>query len=254
MVKILSIHSFRRGAGKTTFAANMGAILAKRGQRVAVAEANLQSPSLHFFLNRDFYKHPPAYYLNDYLAGRCDILSTVIDVTDSLNLQQGRYFAVLSNPSVSEIARMLREGYNPGLLSEGIIQLAESFELDTLIIDNTAGFFEDNIVMPAIADATLILTRYDSREHQGTIMLIGIARELSASHVAVLVNETPTLLSLDAVKVSLEKAFGWEVVGVIHRTDSLSLSSSNLLALNSPDHPLVKTLTSALDALLTDDE
>lgn len=71
MTSTIAIHSFRRGTGKSTVAANLAVLLADSGRRVGLIDANFQSPSLHLFFGQLSLGHRPA--LNDYLAGRCDL-------------------------------------------------------------------------------------------------------------------------------------------------------------------------------------
>jgi Mrp family chromosome partitioning ATPase len=46
MPAIISIHSFRGGTGKSNTTANLAAMLASKGQRVCVIDADLQSPGI----------------------------------------------------------------------------------------------------------------------------------------------------------------------------------------------------------------
>lgn len=71
MSKIISIHSFRGGTGKSNTAANLAALLACQSYRVGVVDTDIQSPGIHvlFGLNEDDMSHS----LNDYLWGEvCD--------------------------------------------------------------------------------------------------------------------------------------------------------------------------------------
>lgn len=47
MAKIISIHSFRGGTGKSNITANIAALLATEGQRVGVIDTDIQSPGIH---------------------------------------------------------------------------------------------------------------------------------------------------------------------------------------------------------------
>lgn len=47
MSKIISIHSFRGGTGKSNTTANLAALLALAGQRVGVIDTEIQSPGIH---------------------------------------------------------------------------------------------------------------------------------------------------------------------------------------------------------------
>ncbi|MHA2160599.1 MAG: nucleotide-binding protein, partial [Candidatus Thorarchaeota archaeon] len=45
--KIVSIHSFRGGTGKSNIAANLAATAALDGKRVAVMDTDIASPGIH---------------------------------------------------------------------------------------------------------------------------------------------------------------------------------------------------------------
>ena len=64
MPKIISIHSFRGGTGKSNTTANITALLAASGKRVGVIDTDIQSPGIHvlFGLEEDDMDHS----LNDY--------------------------------------------------------------------------------------------------------------------------------------------------------------------------------------------
>jgi septum site-determining protein MinD len=67
MSKIVTIHSFRRGTGKSTLIANSAAILAHQGLRVGFIDVNLQSPSIHILFG--LKEREIRRTLNDYLHG-----------------------------------------------------------------------------------------------------------------------------------------------------------------------------------------
>ena len=71
MSKIISLHSFRRGTGKSTLVANLTAVLAAEGRRVGVIDTDIQSPGLHLLLGLD--EAGTTHTLNDYLGGDCDL-------------------------------------------------------------------------------------------------------------------------------------------------------------------------------------
>ena len=87
MPKIISLHSFRGGTGKSNTTANLAGIIAGRGLRVGVIDTDINSPGIHvlFGLDEDEIK----YSLNDYLWGKCEIEKAAYDVTDNLNKNLG---------------------------------------------------------------------------------------------------------------------------------------------------------------------
>jgi septum site-determining protein MinD len=83
MSKIISIHSFRGGTGKSNTTANISTLLAAEGLRVGVIDTDIQSPGIHvlFGLDEDHMTHS----LNDYLWGKCEIDVLMIDTHPGLN-------------------------------------------------------------------------------------------------------------------------------------------------------------------------
>ena len=47
MSKIVSVHSFRGGTGKSNTTANLAALMAVEGNRVGVIDTDIQSPGIH---------------------------------------------------------------------------------------------------------------------------------------------------------------------------------------------------------------
>lgn len=78
MAKIISVHSFRGGTGKSNLTANLAVSVARAGKRVGVVDTDIQSPGIHvlFGLAEEKLK----YSLNDYLWGQCSIEQTACEV------------------------------------------------------------------------------------------------------------------------------------------------------------------------------
>ena len=53
MSKIISVHSFRGGTGKSNTTANIAALLAMDGERVGVVDTDIASPGIHVLFNLD---------------------------------------------------------------------------------------------------------------------------------------------------------------------------------------------------------
>jgi MinD-like ATPase involved in chromosome partitioning or flagellar assembly len=53
MSKIISIHSFRGGTGKSNTTANITTLLASQGLRVGVIDTDIQSPGIHGLFGLD---------------------------------------------------------------------------------------------------------------------------------------------------------------------------------------------------------
>jgi MinD-like ATPase involved in chromosome partitioning or flagellar assembly len=242
VAKIISIHSFRRGTGKSNVTANVTALLAAEGRRVGVIDTDIQSPSLHilFGLDEEEMKHS----LNDYLWGKCDIEQTAHDVTSRLGtVIQGQVFLIPSSTKVSEIARVLREGYDVGLLNDGFHKLVKGLGLDVLMVDTHAGLNEATLLSIALSDALAIILRPDRQDYQGTGIMVEVARKLDVPRMVLIINEVPSVFDLTDVKSQVEQTYGCEVAAVLPYSDEMmALASAGIFALRYPDHPLTATL------------
>src|SRR3954453_2599037 len=82
MAKRIVVHSFPPGTGKTHVAANIAALLALEGRRVAIIDSNLHTPAVEMLFN--LREEEVGYWLNDYLSGECAIEQAAYDVTGKL--------------------------------------------------------------------------------------------------------------------------------------------------------------------------
>ena len=82
MTKVVSIHSFRGGTGKSNTTANVAAQLALAGNKVAVVDTDIQSPGIHVLFG--FAEDAVGNSLNDYLHGTCSITDAAYDFSETL--------------------------------------------------------------------------------------------------------------------------------------------------------------------------
>ena len=69
MSKIIAVHSYKGGTGKTSMSVNLAATFAKKGKKVCVFDLDFRAPSLFAIL-----KTPNAeFWFNDYLNNTCEI-------------------------------------------------------------------------------------------------------------------------------------------------------------------------------------
>ena len=78
MVKVVSVHSFRGGTGKSNTTANLAITVAQQGYRVGIVDTDIQSPGIHVLFG--FEESRMKLSLNDYLWGRCSVEEAAYDV------------------------------------------------------------------------------------------------------------------------------------------------------------------------------
>jgi MinD-like ATPase involved in chromosome partitioning or flagellar assembly len=250
MAKIISVHSFRGGTGKSNTSANLTYLCALQGMKVAVVDTDINSPGIHVLFG--FNDQDMGKTLNDYLWGKCDIEETAHDVTSTLGPQvKGKVFLVPSSIKAGEIARVLREGYDVGLLNDGFHALIQKLKLDLLIIDTHPGLNEETLLSIAISDTLVLIMRPDQQDYQGTSVTVEVARKLDVPQMLLLVNKVPPMFNMDDVKQRVEKTYNCEVAAVIpHSDDLMTLSSAGIFSNRYPDHPITKIYQKLADRVL----
>lgn len=238
MAKIISIHSFRGGTGKSNTTANVAAVLAMQGMRVGVIDTDIQSPGIHVLFGFDEDKMK--FSLNDYLWGKCKVEEAAYDVTANLGTNvKGQVYLIPSSIRAGEIAKVLREGYEVGLLNDGFRDLVKTLKLDVLMIDTHPGLNEETLLSIAISDALAIVLRPDQQDYQGTAVTVEVARKLNVPKMILIVNKVPSKLDSAQVKAQVEKAYNAHVAAVMqHSDDLMALASAGIFVTRYPDHPV----------------
>lgn len=250
MPRIISIHSFRGGTGKSNTTANLSTIMAMKGYRVGVVDTDIASPGIHvlFGLGEDDMRHS----LNDYLYGKCDIEAAAHNVTDNLGAQiDGEIYLIPSSIKAGEIARFLREGYDVGLLNDGFEDLISTLNLDVLMIDTHPGLNEETLLSVAISDALAIILRPDQQDYQGTSVTVEVARKLGVPNMLLVVNKLPAVFDPAEVKAQVERTYNTTVAAVLpHSDEMMALMSAGIFVLHYPNHPIASQLRNVADLLL----
>lgn len=238
MAKIISIHSYRGGTGKSNITANVATCLATAGKRVAVVDTDIQSPGIHMLFGLGDTSRLRT--LNDYLWERCRVGETAADVTpDHVKDAAGHIWLVPSRLHASEIAKVLREGYNAGLMNDGLQDLIDELSLDYLLIDTHPGLNEETLLSIAISDVLVVLLRPDRQDFHGTAVTVEVARKLEVRQLVMVLNKVmPSVIERGFVE-EVTRAYGAPVIGVLPEApEMLELGSEGLFTLRFPDHPL----------------
>ncbi|MHB2265471.1 MinD/ParA family ATP-binding protein [Aliihoeflea sp. PC F10.4] len=249
MSRIIAIHSFRGGTGKSNTVANLAAMSAAQGLRVGVIDTDIQSPGIHVLFG--IAGGAVAHSLNDYLRGKCRIEDAAHDVTDGLDYPvTGKLFVIPSSIQAGEIVSVLREGYDVGLLTNGFRSLIRELELDLLLIDTHPGLNEETLFSLAIAHAVVILMRPDHQDYEGTGVTVEVARSLDVPRLFIAANKVPANMDPDVVRERIEQVFQCTVCAVLpHCDEMMSLASGGIFAFRYPGHPMKDRYLEILDRL-----
>ena len=242
MGKIVSIHSYRGGTGKSNTTANLAATVALEGLRVGIVDTDIQSPGIHVLFGLDETKINRS--LNDYLWGNCKIEETAYDMTPpAVAAKKGVIYLIPSSIKAGEIARILKDGYDVGLLNDGFQDLLERLKLDYLFIDTHPGLNEETLLSIAISDVLVLILRPDRQDFQGTAVTVEVARKLDVARLLLVVNKALPQLDFANLREQVESTYNAEVAGVMPlSTEMLELGSAGVFSLLYPHHPWTNEL------------
>ena len=251
MSRIVSIHSFRGGTGKSNTTANVATLLAAKGLRVCVVDTDLNSPGIHVPFGFDVEGSELRHTLNDYLWGKCEIGETVHDVTGNVGVPiAGKIFLVPASIKPEEITKLLRDGYDVNLLSDGFDELLDEFELDVLLVDTHPGLSDETILSMAITDVLVIILRPDHQDYQGTMVAVEVARKLDVQEMMLLINKMPKVYDFDQVRNMVEGLYSTEVAAIVpHSDEMMMLQSQGVFALHYPNHEVTAAWQQVADRL-----
>ncbi len=249
MTKIISIHSFRGGTGKTTISTNVASLLAKSGLRVGLLDSDIQSPGAHILFGLNSNQVSKA--LNHFLWGECEIGDTAYEVTDKLgDTTEGKLFIIPSSIQASDIARILRDGYDEKKIQDALGQIGDTLELDILIVDTHPGFNDTNLLIVALSETLGVLLRPDQQDYQGTSVTMQIAKKLEVPEIKLIVNKSPSLFNPEMVRTKVEEAYGSDVAALLqHSNEVMALAGNGIFALESPNDPFTEQIKQTALAL-----
>lgn len=256
MGKIISIHSFRGGTGKSNTCANLAAQAALAGKRVAVVDTDIFSPGIHVLFGLD--ENSMGRTLNEFLRGECSIEEVAYSIGEHEYSQPGLaqlsgkpFWLLPASINQMEISRILKSGFDVNLLNKGLSTLRRSLQLDYLFLDTHPGLNEETLLSILLSDTLVIILRPDQQDFQGTAVTVDIARSLDAPNMQMLVNKALTKYDRNQVAEQVIQTYHAPVAGVLPMSEDMAdLGSADLFTLCYPDHPWSVALRQAAANIL----
>ncbi|MGB8252615.1 MAG: MinD/ParA family protein [Anaerolineaceae bacterium] len=256
--KIVSIHSFRGGTGKSNVTANLAAQLALRGNKVGVVDTDIQSPGIHVLFGLD--KSKMGHTLNEYLRGTCTMKEVAYPVGEQtsgapgfLKLSGKPLWLIPSSIEGKEISLILRKGYDSNLLNKGLSEFRKEFNLDYMLIDTHPGLNEETLLSIALSNILIIVLRPDQQDFQGTAVTVDIANSLEVRNTLLIINKA--LLSRydrEHIQKQVEEKYQVPVAGVLPLSEDMAdLGSSDIFTMRYPEHNWSKEFIKIVDRIVS---
>jgi MinD-like ATPase involved in chromosome partitioning or flagellar assembly len=246
MGKIIAVHSYKGGTGKTLLAVNLGATFAKLGKRVCLFDLDFRAPSLFAILKVDNAQC----WLNDYLNGACDIKKVMIDFSSKIP-GSGKFFAALANPRTEAIRDMSAKDRKWEMRALGRLLSLRNILLndqgfDYLILDTSPGLQYSSINAIVTADFVVVATTADRSDVDGTRRMLRELYNLFEKKTGLVINkvlDSSSKSNIDEMNARVKDVYHVPMLGLVPCFCEILRAEGNLIfAQDKPNHPFTKIL------------
>lgn len=213
MGKVFLVSSGKGGTGKTMFSVNLGATLAKQGNRVMLLDMDMGLRNMDIYLGME---NKVVYNLMDVFSGICRIKKAMIRV-DGFN---SLYFMAAS-------PRRDDRDMTPLHMEVLCSKLKKYF--DYIIVDCPAGIGDFFDVAMAAADRTIIVTEPEVASLRDANTTERYLRENKMDDVLIIVNKIKVELMREGLVPGFSEImdmFNSSVVGFIQYDDNIHISTN----------------------------
>jgi septum site-determining protein MinD len=244
--KIVAVHSYKGGTGKTLLSVNLAATFAEHGKKVCLFDLDFRAPSLATLLKVEKAEH----WLNDYLNGACEIDKVLIDLSNRVH-NGGGFFVALANPATEAIRDMSAKDRKWEMRALGRLlalrtSLLNDKNFDYLIFDTSPGLQYSSINAIVSADLVLVATTFDRSDVDGTRRMLRELYDLFEKKTEVILNkvlDVSSRASKDDVQTKLKDIYQVPLLGIIPCfCDVLKAEGGIIFAQEKPGHPFTKIL------------
>jgi septum site-determining protein MinD len=243
--KIIAVHSYKGGTGKTLLSVNLAAAFARRGKKVCLFDLDFRAPSLATLLKVEKADH----WLNDYLNGTCEIDKVLMDLTDRIH-NGGKLLVGLANPSTEAIRDMSAKDRKWEMRALGRLlalrnSLVDGKGIDYLIFDTSPGLQYSSINAIVSSDLVIVATTFDRSDVDGTKRMLKELYELFEKKTEIILNkvlEAPIRSGKD-FQAKVKDIYQVPLLGIVPCfCDILKAEGNTIFAEEKPDHPFTRIL------------
>jgi MinD-like ATPase involved in chromosome partitioning or flagellar assembly len=246
MSKIIAVHSYKGGTGKTSMSVNLAATFVKCGKKVCIFDLDFRAPSLFAIL-----KTPNAdYWLNDYLNNNCEINKALVDLSSRIP-GDGKFYACLANPSTEAIRDMSSKDRKWEMRALGrLLALKETLirdqKFDYLVFDTSPGLQYSSINAIVAADFVVVATTGDRSDVDGTKRMLIELYNLFEKKTGLVLNKVldPSITAKKAeMQAKIKTDYQVPLLGMVPCFCEILRAEGNLIFVqDKPDHPFTKIL------------
>ena len=256
MSKIIAVHSYKGGTGKTLISVNLAAALAKRGKKVALFDLDFRAPSLFAI----FKVNEASHWVNDYLNGTCEINKVLIDLSSRLQ-ENGKFFVGLANPATEAIRDMSAKDRKWEMRALGSLlslrnTLLDQGGFDYLVFDTSPGLQYSSINAIVTADLVVVATTSDRSDVDGTRRMLSELYNLFEKKTGLVLNKVldSAKSKKDEMTRKVQTTYQVPLLGFVPCFCEILRAEGNFIfAQDKPDHPFTKILDEMAKKIETND-
>jgi MinD-like ATPase involved in chromosome partitioning or flagellar assembly len=257
MKKIIAVHSYKGGTGKTSLSVNLAATFAKKGKNVALFDLDFRAPSLFAILKTPVVNS----WFNDYLNGICEINNVLVDLSSRIS-GGGKFVAGLANPATEAIRDMSSKDKKWEMRTLGKLlalrgSLLNEQNFDYIFFDTSPGLQYSSINAIVAADFVVVATTADRSDVDGTKRMLSELYNLFEKKTGLVLNKVLDP-SARARKTEMENKFLADydapLIGIVPCFCDVLRSEGNFIyPEDKPDHPLTKILAEIAEKIENDE-
>lgn len=255
MGKIVAVHSYKGGTGKTLLSTNLAAALVKQGKKVCLFDLDFRAPSLFAILKIN----KADYYLNDYLNNTCDIDKVLIDYSHRVP-GKGKFYVGLANPATEAIRDISAKDRRWEMRALGrLLQLRSVLlnekNIDYIVLDTSPGLQYSSINAIVAADLVAVATTGDRSDVNGTTRMCKELYNLFEKKTGIVINKVLDYNSKNRQEElyhRIKEIYQVPLLGIIPCfCDILRAEGNFIFPQDKPDHPfstLLNDMAKKIDA------
>jgi septum site-determining protein MinD len=255
MGKIIAVHSYKGGTGKTLLSVNLSATFAKQGKKVCLLDLDFRAPSLFTILKIASAEN----WLNDYLNNICDIDKALIDISTRIP-GKGKLYVGLANPATEAIRDMSAKDRKWEMRALGRLlylrnALINEKQFDYIVCDTSPGLQYSSINAIVAADLVAVTTTSDRSDVDGTSRMLKGLYNLFEKKTGIVLNKVLDYNSKarrDELYDRIKNVYQVPLLGIVPCfCDILRAEGNFIFAQDKPDHPfstLLDEMAKKIDA------
>jgi len=247
MGRMIAVHSYKGGTGKTLLSVNLAATFAKHGKKVCLLDLDFRAPSISTILRIE----KAECWLNDYLNSACEIDKVLVDLSDRFQ-NNGKLFVGLANPKTEAIRDMSAKDRKWEMRALGRLlalrtSLVNNEGFDYLIFDTSPGLQYSSINAIVSADLVIVATTSDRSDVDGTKRMLRELYDLFEKKTEIVLNkvlyDVSSKSGREEVQTKIKDTYQVPLLGMIPCFCDISRAEGNFIfAQERPEHPFVKIL------------